>query len=399
MVVPELTCPFCNASLAKVGRGATDGRVACPRCGEQLPATVSAQLSTEPFPVANTARTDGLAVPGKWKTLIAILTVMLGMAAVATVFAFFTKDFRRQNDYRTRNKTNPAPRNSGAEVPILGFLPARCNVLAALHVGELLKQPATRKLLEAPPLGLIVAKLPQWTGLTLGDIDQVVLGAEIKSKLPQLIVLVQTRQAYLPGKITAALAPAPPAKYRQKTLVRFPLQPVGEGLLWCHSERLLVFVLALDAVNTDDLDAVPPQPRAGTAGFAEPLRTALAQRLPTASAFWLAGHFEEPSALGDLLKLAGRKNGALETLVQSKTFVVSLQPQDNPTLTAHFFTGDAKTTGRLQALLEARRWPEAQSYKVAGPPPDVLAAEDQWVTLQARGDLAAWIASWSTMQE
>ncbi len=393
MLHTELTCPFCNASLAGVVRGASDEPATCSRCGERLPATLTAQLPSEPFPAASAAAPSAARVPGKTKTLVAILAIMFSMAALATVFAYFTRDYRRQNDYRTQKKTEPGLAPTAAEASLLGFLPARCNVLAALHVSKLLQQPATRKLLDEPPLSLLVQSLPQWTGLKLSDFDQAALGAEIQSKLPQVVVVLQTRQPYVPAKVAAALAPAQPAQHRGKLLVRFRLQPVGEGLLWCHSERLLVLILGLDAVTTDDLDAVPPRPRPGAEGFAAPLRSAIAQRLPATSALWLAGHFDEPSAAGDLLEFGGKKNELLDALLRTKTFALSVQPQDHPTLTAHFFTGAAQASERLQTLLEARRWEGAQSYKVVGPSPDAEAVE-QWVTLQARGDLAKGFASW-----
>ena len=326
-------------------------------------------------------------------TLAAILIVMFSMAALATVFAFRTRDFRRQNDYRTQKKSEPGVAPTAADASLLGFLPARCNVLAALHVGELLKNPAMRQLLDEPPLSVLSKSLPQWTGLKLADFDQIALGAEIKATLPQVVLVLQTRQPYVPAKVAAALAPAQPTQRRQKLLVRFSLPPTGEGLLWCHSERVIVLVLGLDAVNTDELDAMPPRPRPGGEGFAEPLRMAIAQRLPATSALWLAGHFEQPSAAGDLLALTGKKNELLETLLQAKSFVVGVQPQNQPMLTAHFHTGAAKASERLQALLEARRWDAAQSYKIAGPPPGAEPAE-QWVTLQVRGDVTKWISSW-----
>ena len=394
MVGAQLTCPFCNAALTGVVRSASAERVVCPRCGEPLPAELAAQLPSEPIPAAAPSVPQAPA-PGKTKTLLAILAIMATMAVAAGIYAWNTKEFRRKNDYRARKQIDPEQTPRPADVAILGFLPAKCNVLGAVNVADLRQQATTRRLLEEPPLGTIARKVPQWTGLAWNDIEQIVLGAEVKGKLPQLFVVVQTRQPYATGKISAALAPAVPTKHRNKLLVRFPLQPVGEGLVWCHSDHILVFVLGLDAVVTDDLDALPSRPRPGLEGFAAPLRAALTERLPPASACWLAGQFDEPTGLGELLALTGQKIPALDVLLQTKRFVVSVQAQDQITLTGHFFTGDAKTSARLQTLLESHRRPEALSYKVAGPPVDIAEPEAQWVTLQARGDLARWLASLS----
>jgi hypothetical protein len=321
---------------------------------------------------------------------------MLTMAAIGGVYAWRTMEYRRKNDYRTQKKLDPVLQKAAA-APILGFLPAQCNVLAAINVAELMKNPTSRRLLDPPrpaPLDLVLDRLERWTGLTVNDLDHIVLGAEIKSELPPLFVVVQTRHPYAPGKVAAALAPAQPTRHRQKLLVRFPLKPTGEGLLWCHSERVLVLVLCLDAAMTDDLDAIAPRPRPGTEGFAASLRAVLDQRLPSTSALWLAGHFEEPSALGDLLALTGKKSAELDLLLRVKTFSVAVQPHDGLTLTGHFFTGDVKTAQRLRTLLEARRWPDAQSYKVEAPPPEVAEPDAQWVTLQARGDVASGWMAW-----
>jgi len=318
------------------------------------------------------------------------------MAVLGGVYALRTQQYRRGNDFRTQKKNDPTLHSTAAaEAPILGFLPARCNVLADLHVAELLKQSTTHRLFDESrptPVDLLVSKLHQWTGLQPGDIEHVAFGSELSTKLPQLVLLVQTRQPYAPGKITAALAPATPIKHRQKLLVRFPIPPAGEGLLWCHSERILALVLCPVAAQLDDLDAIPPQPRPGVEGFAAPLRDAITQRLPSASAAWIAGHFEEPPPLNELLKLAGVKNAALDMLLQTKTFVVSVQPQNPLTVLGHFHGRTTDDTVKLQAFLAEHRWGEAQSWKVEARPPDAADPESFWVTLQVRGDLSAWLA-------
>jgi len=398
MVGAELNCPFCNAALSGVvrsasGESASGERVVCPRCREPLPDALAAQLPSTPLPAPASTPTRS-PVPGKTKTLLAILAVMALMALTAGIFAWTTKDFRRRNDYRTQKAADPETKSAAAaDAAIVGFLPAKCNVVAALNVAALRQQAATRRLLDEPPLGAFARQVPRWTGLAWTDIDQIALGAEVTAKLPQLFIVVQTRQPYPAGKAAAALAPAVPTQHRNKTLVRFPLQPVGEGLLWRHSEQILVFVLGLDAVVTDDLDAIPSRPRPGLEGFAAPLRAALTERLPPVSAGWLAGHLGEPTGLAELLALTGQKHAALDMLLQTKTFVVSVQTHDQATLTGHFFTGSVKSRAKLQAFLESLRGPEATSLQVAGPPPDVTEPEAQWVTVQARGDLSAWLAA------
>jgi hypothetical protein len=397
------TCPFCNAPLANVAPTAAGGRTLCPRCGEPLPGALIAQLGDAPPEGRPAVPDDGVAAPappGKSKTLFAILAVMVVMAGLGSVYIWQTQQYRRNNDFRTQKKNEPTLQSApAAEAPVLGLLPARCNVIANLHVAELLKEPTTRRLFDvettagqSSPISMLAGKLQQWTGLKLGDIEHIALGGEISTQLPQLVILVQTRQPYLPGKVTAALAPATPIKHRQKLLVRFPIPPAGEGLLWCHSERILALVLCPVAAQLDDLDAIPPQPRPGVEGFAAPLRSALTNRLPSTSVAWIAGHFEEPPPLSDLLKLAGIKNAAFDLLSQTKTFVVGLQPQNPLTVLGHFLGRTGDDTVKLQAFLAEHRWAEAKSWEVAARPPDAADPDSFWVTLQMRGDLAAWLA-------
>ncbi len=331
-------------------------------------------------------------IPGKRKTLLAILAVMVCMAALAAVFAYFTVQDRRRNDYRTQKKS-PFDVHSAAaaETSLLGYLPAGCNVLAAVDGAAMMKQAAVRGLLENMPWDL-AAHWERWTGLKLDEVEQIVAGAQIHDKLPQIFIVAQTRRPYDPEKIAAFRGSASATMHLGKRLVRRPLQPTGEALVWCHSERLLVLVVCLDAAKLEDLEAIPKTPRRGTEGFAAPLIRALEERLPSSSVLWLAGHFDQPSPVQDLAALVGGKNAALDAILRTKTFVVSIQPEQPLTLTAHFFMGDAKAARETEKLLEQERWPEAASYKVAGPPPESNDAGASWVTLQVRGDLSGWPA-------
>jgi hypothetical protein len=340
----------------------------------ELPQRADAAAATGP---------DAPLAPGKWKTLLTVLAVMAVMAATGAIYIWNTESFRRRHDSKEATTAD-----------VLGYLPARCNILAVLQVAEMQKHPSTRRLLDEPrsvPFEFLAGKLLQWSGLQLGDIAQIAVGAEVNNTLPQLVILVQTKQPYLPGKVTAALAPAAAVHHRGKLLVRFPLEPTGEGLLWCHSERVLALILCLDAARIDDLDAIAKRPRPGFEGFAAPLRAALEERLPSTSLLWCAGHFEQPSALGDLLALAGQKGPWVEALMHTKTFTAGVQAEENLTLTGYIQARDAAGARKLEALLEKQRWPGAQSYKVAAAPADAKGFEANSVSVQVRGDVATWM--------
>src|SRR5262245_18924041 len=147
------TCPFCNAPLINLAPAVLGARVVCPRCGEPLPDALVAQVGAAPRESPSTATDENVATmppPGKSKTLCAILAVMVVMAALGAIYVVRTQQYRRGNDFRTQKKNDPALQSApAAEAPVLGLLPARCNVLADLHVAELLKQPVTRRLFNA----------------------------------------------------------------------------------------------------------------------------------------------------------------------------------------------------------------------------------------------------------
>ena len=383
--MPSVACPFCNAALDELPVPDEAVRTPCPRCGETLPLEIARQLA---------ART-GVGLPGpeetkpkRGRTLIAILALMVLMAVVGLSYALWTTSFRRANDFRTKRGTILKEEDRvPAQVLGVGFLPARCNVLAALNIAEMVRQPAARTLLDEPPpfLDGLLGGLKRWTGLTAGDLDYIVLGAEIQGTLPQLLVLVQTRRPYLPGKLVRNLEPAQPTKHRGRLLVRFPLAPVGEGLLWCHSERIIALVLCLDAAKTDDLDALPPEPREGLAGFPAPLEAVIRERLDKQSVLWLAGHLHQPGIVSDVLGLIGMKTKNLAPLLAADTFAVGVAAGEELTLTGHFHGTDAAAAKKLEVWLRAAAWEKATSYRVEGPPPGVSDDAAQWVTLQIRG--------------
>jgi hypothetical protein len=384
MTSAQPTCPYCNAPVAAVAREARQ----CARCGERLPAS----FATVAPPSESTPQQEDVPAstpPGQGRTLAVVLTIMVVMAGIGLSYALWTVSFRRANDFRTKKGTPLVLQSSApAHVPALGLLPARSNVVAALNVAELLKHPASRRLFDEPRPALLAwlfAGLEKWTGLEPADIDHVALASEIRTDLPRLTVLVHTRQPFPPHKIAERLAPAQPTKHRNNVLVRFPLQPAGEALLWRHSERVLAFVLCLDAAKLDDLDAIPTQPRPGLEGFAEPLRDAIEQRLDKQSALWIAGDLGESTVIGDAVALTGLTTKGWAPLLGAKRFVAGVTPREDLTLLAHLFTGDAKA-GVLKQWLEKRRWPERTSHKVEAPPPDAAASE-QWLTLQVRGDV------------
>src|SRR5207302_2196471 len=141
--------------------------------------------------------------------------------------------WRRSHDYGAKvEPVSPRPVQSPGALAGLGFLPPDVNVVAGVHVAELLKDPAGKKLLEAPRaplLDLLLGAVEKWTRLTPEQVASIALGTQIKDKIPQLTVVVETRLPYDPDELARALRPIVPTLQRGKPLFRFTLAP-GEGM-------------------------------------------------------------------------------------------------------------------------------------------------------------------------
>src|SRR5262249_43294799 len=87
-----------------------------------------------------------------------------------------------------------------ASLPTLGYLPPDTDLVAGVHVGELLSDPAARDFVTALQLGsanIDLSIIPKWTGLRLQDVDHVVLGLRIQGQLiPRFNLVVRTNRPY-----------------------------------------------------------------------------------------------------------------------------------------------------------------------------------------------------------
>ncbi|MBY0232833.1 MAG: hypothetical protein K2W96_26420, partial [Gemmataceae bacterium] len=145
------TCPLCNALLSP-------GRADCPRCGESVgeavvPASALRGVTGQPLaPVPYRKPQEA-----NRRTAWAVLAVMGVMAAVGLGYALATVQTRRGHDKSipraSRRPVLPplAPEKESVPVPParlagLAWLPEEMNVVAGVHVAELLKSPAGEKL-------------------------------------------------------------------------------------------------------------------------------------------------------------------------------------------------------------------------------------------------------------
>lgn len=384
-----ISCPYCNSVLSPAEVPRLDGKARCPRCGEPLPANLTAGATLQPAHYS--------AAPPKYQPWtnrgigLSIVGGMVLLALAGLVFALLTVDARRKNDYRVRKNPNPPPSvQAPGELAGLGFLPPEVNCVAAVQVSELLKDPQGKKLLEAPRpafVNLILGAVEKWSRLKLADVDQIVVGTEIKDKLPQLTVVVRTRNAYDPAALAKALAPLEPTQHRGKTLFRFAAQP-GQGMLWCPEPRTFVLLIRLDALKLADLDAIPLVPRTGADAVPSAIKTIVDQRVSKQSLIWAAGEFGQAGAFKDLLAFTPVSPDWVNFLARINGFGASLVSQEGLDFVSHFRAGpqDARFVERE---LDTIKLPEIKA-KVVAPPPMGTAGSNQWVTLQLRGSALAF---------
>jgi hypothetical protein len=388
----QVFCPFCNAALTRDQfQQAKDAKVTCPRCGEAVPAHLIPDMPASTLPVQPPATS-----PLSWsnrKIGLSIFAGMLLMALGGLILALATWEGRRRNDYRGQTVTvPPSSVQAPADLAGLGYLPVDVNVAAALQVAELQKDNLGKKLLEAPrpPLvELLLASVEKWAKLSIRDVDHIVLGTEIKDKLPQLTVVVRTLKAVNPGELAKALSPVQSTLQRGKSLFHFKLTP-GEGMLWCPEPNILVLLFRFDALKALDLEAIPTHPRRGTDAPPAALRGVFAQgRIHKHSLAWAAGNLTRPDVLKDWLAVIPWHPGSEQILGNIQTFGLSLVSQDGLAMDGYFRGGDENRTRLLQKQLEGLNVKNVKSFKVEGPPANAANDDARWVSLQVRGDAQA----------
>jgi hypothetical protein len=302
-----------------------------------------------------------------------VLGAMGLMAVVGLAYALATVDFRR--NFRKPVSISPTRERTGAgtgvallgpaELPALGYLPADCNFIGAVHVAEILHDPVGRRFLVAPrpaPIEFALANVEQWTGLATEDLDHVVFGTRIEEGGPlQLCLVVRSRQPYRAASIAAAQAVqgTRAGEFRGKALYHLKI-PLDNGLLWCADDRTLVLFVRVDGTRPEDLNAIPERPRVGADGLSPRLRNVLEKRLGKGTLVWLAGHLDRPGILEPLLTL-GQTPPDIQRLVTSiQTFAAGLRFQTGITLLADFHVLDDGGSRRLASFLQRHTAPFAK---------------------------------------
>jgi hypothetical protein len=335
------------------------------------------------------------------------LFILGNMACVASIvlpFAVATRESRRGNDPKGVPKELAVPVNEVREIPPsslagLGYLPEDCNLAAGIHVAELTTLPAGAKLLawqgegETRPwlLQMVLGPVERWTGLLPEAVDHVVVGTHLDATLPNLIIVIRTRQPYNPQALAKAQAPAVAVRHLDRDLYQFSTKPVGAGMLYAADPKTLILILRVDAVTERDKQLLSAVQRTGTAGPPELLRTILRERLSSATPIWWAAtEIERPEIAMALLPI-GRKDSELAKLLRNaKSVVGGLRLQKDAEVMGAVECADAQAARRLATVLEQQTVDRLGSPKAFGPAPE---SQESWVSFQLRGSPEAVAAA------
>jgi hypothetical protein len=336
-----------------------------------------------------------------------VLTNMAAVAVMILPFALATTAFRRGNDPKAPapdRETPPPVLTSHSVAPAalagLGYLPDSCNVVAAIHVAELMEQPIGQKLLAPPKAGMDaerpwlleqgLARVLKLTGLKAEEIDHLVFGTKGEAGLSTIAFVVRTRKTYDPAALARAQLPVVPVNYHDKDLFQFrvelgtqgPFPLGGQGLLWCADPQTMILLFNF-ALAERDKELLTDRPRGGTQTPPRPLRPFLAQRLSQGTPiWWAAAELERPEMFAGLLPVAAKDAQLARVLQKTHSLTVGLRLQQDAALLGNIECPDQATAKRLSELLAQQRMPGFDAPKVAGPAPD---EPRPWVSFQMRG--------------
>jgi hypothetical protein len=260
-----------------------------------------------------------------------------------------------------------------ASLPALGYLPADTDLVAGVHVAEILGDPPAKEFLTRLHLGpgnTDLNVVERWTGLRLQDMDHIVLGLSIQGQLiPRVNLIVRTTRPYDAEAIRKALhaprAPEPAKKelYRVK-LEKSVLTPV----LWFADERTLLIGL-----KVEDFEPVPAKPREGIDHLQTEIRSFLKERLGQGTPAWLAGYAENWDIHWRiLLDRQAREGQPVNLLAQVRTFGVWFQFSEGVTLNAAFQCTDEAASTALESYLTGRDLGDKKPFHMPAPRPELV---------------------------
>jgi hypothetical protein len=384
-----MNCPFCNGVLPALPAPPTDKRP-CPRCGEPVPpgrwpvdpSATAIASGPPPGPKPSDVKTANR------KTGYIIIGLMAAMAIIGLSYALWTTQLRRSRDPKKVDRFEPIKDRRPLELTALGYLPKNSQLVAGIHVAEMLNDKAGKQLLAEPRPALLdwaIQQITRTSALKLEDLDHIVLASAFDAHFPQLVMIVKTRPPIDLQKIAEA-RPRKSKLHEEKPLYEFTLDPFGEALVWNIDERTLIYVIRVDAVGTQHLHGLSATPRKLDEGLSAPLQKAMKERLPRHPYLWAAGRLDNLGMAKDWLPLIVGARAELASLKEIRIFTLGVEPVEGLTLKGDFQLANAKSAAAFKSLLEGVRLDGARSQKVESSPANEA---EQWVSWQVRGDVSA----------
>jgi hypothetical protein len=366
MAAELLSCPYCNASIPVADPAAAGPRVQCPRCQELFPNRRSTVANGQPIPALErepSVRPESR--PSNRWVAACLLGAMAAMALIALGYALWTKEFRRGNDFLQKDQPTVTTVQSEAVPPQklsgLGYLPPGTDVVLAVQVAALLRDPNGRELLNNLQFGTVdvgLSNLEKWTGLKLDEIDHAVLGLTLEDRLlPRVTLVVETRRPYSQATIRDRLKASRRTGQGGRELYRFKLEKTPfEPALWFAGNRTLV-----GGLMADDLNEVPDTPAAGPTNLPEPVQALLKERPEDGVHLWLGGHVDDWRRTVVQFRLETLAPELRESLGKVRTFGASLQLGDAPNLRAVLDCADDAAAESLYKMLPDLGGPTANA--------------------------------------
>jgi hypothetical protein len=365
------TCPYCNAPLL----AELSGHAICPRCGETVRTVDGEGTSVAPFS-APTAEPSGRT---NRQIAAMILGVMLLMAAIALAFALYTTRFRRANDVKGQQKPaipDSSIRAKPADWAGIGYIPDDVHALIGVDVAQLRQSEAGRALLRRLDIAGEVLVGP--------FVDHALVGLNLKELLPRFAVVVHSPTTHDHSRVTAVIVPKETKVRGSRILSKTTLFRLNNLDAWiCDADDCTLIGAQLPV----DFEAMPDEPRTGTARFTQ-LHALFDERLDDNAAFWLIGQIEpEITVVGEFVKLLPAPADQTEHWKKLRAIVLAVRPESGDiVLTLDIRAADAASTAAIGEWLERS---VGASGVVVG-----LQTDGDWLRLRGRLSVGALDKIW-----
>jgi hypothetical protein len=286
------------------------------------------------------------------------------MASVGMVYALYTAQVRRAYDNARQQRPartgvppghgqEPRENVAPAQLAALGYLPPQSNVVAAVHVEELVRNPEALAWLQLSfPIGNVIVgpkEVAGWLGLQPEEIDHLALGVSTSAPLlPAGVLIVRTRASWTVDQMRSKLKAERIPGNSRRHLYRFRVdnllfQPI---VLWINEHTLAL------AVIPAHLEEVPEQPRKDLDHLPDEVRKLIVERIEPGSTIWVVGAFTEQfwKSLGNP---GGGEAANVRRLQAVREFAVGMRMQGKGVrVGAALHTTDEKAAASWQEALK-----------------------------------------------